>query len=248
MARELEQKHKDAQALAHGDKVKGLEAERDGLKNRILELSLEKNTFNEALVEAQPAVLSKAQLLSTANDAIKDLNLKLEGLEGALEEAKTREGALTQCLAEEKQLRANEAANLKDQVDGEKHWVGRLVAVANRITEQLANMKMSDVKYAPEPNLSPNAGLTIFFESVLRALERLHSNRASSLADEARMLCQGAMTKVLTKLVHWNPNLDFDASLDSLPGDMDLAVLEERIEPVLSRISMIQRLEGQRQD
>ena len=42
--------------------------------------------------------------------------------------------------------------------------------------------------------------LTLFFEGVLGALERLDSNRASSLANESQMICQGAMTKVLTKL------------------------------------------------
>ena len=56
------------------------------------------------------------------------------------------------------------------------------------------------------------------------------------------------MTKVLTKLAYWNPNLDFDAVLDSLPEDADLMVLEERIEPIISRVGGIQRVEGQRQD
>ena len=91
-----------------------MEAERDGLAKRASKLSSEKNMLNEALVEVQSEVLSRAEQLSTANDTIKDLKLKLEGLEGALEEAKTREGTLTQCLAEEEQLRANVAANLKD--------------------------------------------------------------------------------------------------------------------------------------
>ena len=39
------------------------------------------------------------------------------------------------------------------------------------------------------------------------------------------------MTKVLTKVAHWNPKLDFDAALESLPEDADLAVLKERIDP-----------------
>ena len=56
------------------------------------------------------------------------------------------------------------------------------------------------------------------------------------------------MTKVLTKVVHWNPNLDFDAALESLPEDADLATLEERIKPITSRIDGIQRVEGQRRD
>ena len=102
--------------------------------------------------------------------------------------------------------------------------------------------------YTPERNVSPNAKLTLFFEGVFGALEQLHSNRAASLAGEARRLCRGAMTKVLTKVAHWKPNLDFDAALESLPEDVDLAVLKERIKPIISRIDGIQRVEGQRLD
>ena len=79
-------------------------------------------------------------------------------------------------------------------------------------------------------------------------MEQLHSNRAASLADESRKLYQGAMTKVLTKKVHWNPDLDFDASLDSLPEGVDLAALRERIKPVISHIGGIQWIEGQHRD
>ena len=68
------------------------------------------------------------------------------------------------------------------------------------------------------------------------------------MANESRILCQGAMTKVLTKLAYWNPDLDFDAVLDSLPGDADLSGVKERIEPIISRVGEIQRLEGQRRD
>ena len=68
------------------------------------------------------------------------------------------------------------------------------------------------------------------------SLKRLHSNRASSLADEARMLCQGAMTKVLTKVAYWNPTLDFNTVLESLPEGTDLAPLMERIKPIISRV------------
>ena len=54
------------------------------------------------------------------------------------------------------------------------------------------------------------------------------------------------MTKVLTKVAYWNPNLDLDAALESLPDGVDLAPLRERIEPVISGIDKIQRVEGQR--
>ena len=104
------------------------------------------------------------------------------------------------------------------------------------------------MRYTPKRNTSPNTKLTIFFEGVLGALEQLHSNRAASLADEARRLCRGAMTKVLTKVAHWNPNLDFDAALESLPEGTDLAPLKEHIKPIISLIDRIQRVEGQRRD
>ena len=90
---ELEQRHKealDAQALSHACKVKELEVEWDGLKDQALKLAEEKDMLNGALVEAQGAVLGKAERLSKANDSIKDLKLKLEGLEGMLSEAKAR--------------------------------------------------------------------------------------------------------------------------------------------------------------
>ena len=115
-------------------------------------------------------VLDKAGQLSEANNSIKDLKLKLEGLEGMLSESKAREETLAKDLENEKQLRKNEAANRKDFVEGENRWIGRLEGVADGITMQLATMGMPNVRYTPERNASPNAKLTIFFEDVLGAL------------------------------------------------------------------------------
>ena len=56
------------------------------------------------------------------------------------------------------------------------------------------------------------------------------------------------MTKVLTKVAYWYPDLDFDAALESLPEGTDLAPLRERIEPIISRVGGILRVEGQRRD
>ena len=52
----------------------------------------------------------------------------------------------------------------------------RRVNVAGRLTAQLAAMGLPDVRYSQEPNVSPNARLTLFFKGVLGALERLRSN------------------------------------------------------------------------
>ena len=176
-----------------------LEAERDGLKEQALKLSQEKNTLNSALTEAQGTAFSRAGELSEANNSIKDLKLKLEGLEKMLSEARAREGTLTKNLEAEKQLRKNEALNF---MHGENCWLDRLATIANQAAAQLATMGMPDVRYSPERNVSASDSLTLFFEKVVGALERLHANRAASLADEARRLCQGAMTKVLTKVAY----------------------------------------------
>ena len=108
--------------------------ERDRLKNKVLALSKEKDTLNSALTEAQGVVLSRAGELSEANNSIKDLKLKLEGLEEMLSEAKAREETLAKDLEAEKLQRKNEAANHKDFVEGENRWISRLEDVAGRIT------------------------------------------------------------------------------------------------------------------
>nr|XP_020151905.1 translation initiation factor IF-2-like [Aegilops tauschii subsp. strangulata] len=109
----------DAQALAHAGKVKELETEHDGLKEQALKVAKEKDTLNGALVEAEGTVLGKAEELSKANDSIKDLKLKLEGLEGTLSEVRAREGTLTKNLEKERQPRKYETANHEDFVKGE---------------------------------------------------------------------------------------------------------------------------------
>ena len=127
-------------------------------------------------------------------------------------------------------------------------WISRLIDVGERLTTQLAVMGMPNFRYSPEANISPNARLTLFFEGVLEALEQLHSNRAAYLANEAWRLCRGALTKVLTKVAFWKTSVDFGNALESLPEDADLTVLEERIEPIISRVNRVKRVEGQRRD
>nr|XP_020184668.1 lamin-C-like [Aegilops tauschii subsp. strangulata] len=231
---ELEQKHKDAlNALALG-KVKEMELERDGLNKEVLELMEGRDTANHALADARAAVSDKAKLLSEANDSTNDLKLKVDGLEGTLSEVRAREGTLTKALETEKRLWSDNATAHKEYVGSVNLWISRLVDVAGRLTAQLAAMGLPDVRYSQEPNVSPNARLTLFFEGVLEALERLRSNQAVYLANESRRLCQCALTKVLTKVAFWNPSIDFADALEILPEDADLTALEEHIEPIIS--------------
>ena len=217
----------------------------DELKEQALKLSNEKSTLNSALVEAQGAVISRAGELSETKNSARDLQLKLEKM---LSESRAREETLTRSLEEEKQLRANEAASHQDYVAGENRWISRLEEVAGRVTSQLATMGMPNVRYAPERSGTVNTKLTLFFEGVLGALAYLHSNRTATLAEVARRLCRRVVTKVLTKMAYWNPDLDFAAAMKSLPDGADLTVLKERIKPITDCIDEIKRVEGQRRD
>ena len=116
-------------------------------------------------------VVRKARELSEAKNSIKDLKMKLEGLEKVLSEATTREGTLAKELEAEEQLRENEGLNFADHVAGEDRWLDRLATVANQAAVQLAIMGMPDVRYVPERSVSANCSLTMFFEKVVGALE-----------------------------------------------------------------------------
>ena len=120
--------------------------------------------------------------------------------------------------------------------------------VAEKLTVQMSAMGMPSFRFSHEMNMTDSARLTLFFKHVLDALKLLHSKRETYLAEESRKLCRGALTKVLTKVAHWNPSVDFAQALDSLPEDVDRQALEERIEPIISCVSGVTRLEGQRRD
>lgn len=169
-------------------------------------------------------------------------------MEGTLSEVRAHEETLNKDLESERQLRKDDAAAHKDYVDSVNLWIGRLIDVAGKLTTQLAVMGMPDVRYSQETNISPNVRLTLFFERILDALEQLRSNQATYLANEARRLYRGALTKVLTKVAFWNPCVDFANALKSLPEDGDLMALEERIEPIMSCVDRVKRVEDQRQD
>ena len=95
-------------------------------------------------------------------------------------------------------------------------------------------MGMPIFRFSHEVNVTDSARLTLFFEGVFDALKLLHSNRVTYLAEEAWKLCRGALTKVLTKVAYWNPNVDFAKALNSLSEGANLQALEECIEPIIS--------------
>nr|XP_040256129.1 formin-A-like [Aegilops tauschii subsp. strangulata] len=142
------------QAQVQAGKVKELETERDGPKDQALKLAKEKDTLNGALIEAQGTVLGKAEMLSKANDSIKDLKLKLEGLEEMLSGARAWEETLTKDLEKERQLRRNVAANHEDYVKGENLWISRLEVIAGRITTKPAAMGMPNLHPPPPQDTS----------------------------------------------------------------------------------------------
>nr|XP_020159960.1 uncharacterized protein LOC109745233 [Aegilops tauschii subsp. strangulata] len=210
--------HEEALATTlHGkdEEVKELELEQEELKKVASELTKERDTANRYLADAQATASDKAKLLSEANDSINDLKLKLDGLEGKLSEAGAREETLNKVLEDEKQLRRNDAAEHEEYAKGINLWISRLVDVADRITTKLAAMGMPNVRYFQEPNVSPNARLTLFFEGVLGALEQLRSNRATFLPNEAWKLCRGALTKMIVAVADGTRARLIDAAFSS---------------------------------
>jgi len=109
-------------------------------------------------------------------------------------------------------------------------------------------MGMPNFRFSHEARVAESARLSEFFERVLDALKLLQSTRVAYLAEESWQLCRDALIKVLTKVAHWNPSVDFAEVLDSLPEDVNCQALEERIEPIISCASGVARLEGQRRD
>ena len=53
---------------------------------------------------------------------------------------------------------------------------------------------------------------------------------------------------MLTKVAFWNPGVDFADALESLPEGTDFTTLGERIEPIISCVDGVKRVEGQRRD
>lgn len=176
------------------------------------------------MAKMQTTISNKTKLLSKANESIDGLMLKLDSQEKMLSESQ----ALEQILA--------------------KLWTSHLVDVAEKITTQLTDMGMPNFRFSREANMAESARPSLFFERVLDALKLLQSTRASYLAVESRQLCRDALIKVLANVAHWNPNIDFAQALDSLPEDVDRQLLEEHVEPIISCVSGVARLEGQHRD
>nr|XP_040253716.1 myosin heavy chain, embryonic smooth muscle isoform-like [Aegilops tauschii subsp. strangulata] len=202
----------------------------------------------QALVHA-----SKVKELEVERDRLKDQTLKLA------EEKDTLNAALTEAqgavLGKAEQLsKANDSVkDLKLKLEALEGMFSGAKAREGTLAKELETEKqLRKVEAATHKDFVDGQNRWIGrledVAVVLGALEQLKSNWESSLADESRLICRGAMTKVLTKLAFWNPDLDFDAALDSLPGDADLSGIEERIEPVISRFGGILRVEGQRRE
>ena len=196
----------------------------------------------------QTTISDKTKLLSKANESIDDLKLKLDSQEKMLSESHACEQILAKDLADEQLLLWTAASSHNKLVESMKLWTSHLVDVAEKITTQLTAMGMPIFRFSHETCVAESARLSEFFERVLDALKLLQSTRVAYLAEESWQLCWDALIKVLTKVAHWNPSVDFAQALDSLLEDIDHQALEERIEPIISHVSGVARLEGQHRD
>ena len=127
-------------------------------------------------------------------------------------------------------------------------WTERLVDVAEKLAAQLSTMGLQGFRYSSDDRVSTSARLTMFFDRVLEALEQLHSNRTTHLANESRKLCRAVLRKVLVKVVHKNPGINLTNVLDRLPKDVDIKALDELVAAIVERISKVKRVEGDHRD
>jgi hypothetical protein len=226
--------------------VEKLEAELEKHRKEVSTLKSDRDKTVYTLVELQVTISDKTKLLSEANDSIADLKLKLTTLEESLKGSRAREKTLAKDLKDEKLLLASAAATHNDFVEGVNLWTKCLIDAAEGLTMQLSIMGMLNFRFSHDRGISESAMLTMFFEAVLEALNLLHSNRATQLANESHKLCRGVLLKVLTKVAYRNPSLDLGQ--DSLPMDADRRALEELVAPIVSMVDQVKRVEGQRRD
>ena len=238
----------EATRIELAGKVEKLEADLVDLTKEISTLKDDREKALYDLAEMQTTISDKTKLLSKVNKFIDDLKLKLDSQEKMLSESKAREQLLAKDLADKQLLLRTAASSHNKLVESTKLWTSHLVDVAEKLTAQLTAMGMPNFRFSHEARVAESARLSEFFERVLAALKLLQSTRAAYLAEESRQLCRDALIKVLTKVAHWNPSVDFAQALDSLPEDVDRQALEEHIEPIISCVNGVVRLEGQRWD
>ena len=68
-----------------------------------------------------------------------------------------------------------------------------LVDAAAAIDKELAQLGMEDFGYYSDEHLQPSSKLSLFFEGVATALQRLRERIPKQLADELRRICAGAL-------------------------------------------------------
>ena len=71
-----------------------------------------------------------------------------------------------------------------------EHWTEGLVDAAAAIDKELAQLGMEDFGYSFDEHLQPSAKLSLFFEGVATALQRLREKIPKQLADESRKICE----------------------------------------------------------
>nr|XP_020182875.1 translation initiation factor IF-2-like [Aegilops tauschii subsp. strangulata] len=163
---------------------------------------------------------------------VKELEAERDGLKGQALRLAEEKDTLNSALTEAQSAILDKAEQLSKANDSIKDLTLKLEALEEMLSEakaregtlakeleterQLRKDEAAIHKdFVDERSGSTRAKLTLFFEVVLGALEQLKSNRESTLADESRRMCLGAMTKVLTKLAFRYPDLDFNDAVDT---------------------------------
>lgn len=150
-------------------KVAKLEEDLAGNRKELLTLQESAQKAAHTLGDLQTQLSAKSHELSQAVDAKEDLKQKLSTLEEHLEGAKAKEKILSKDLKEKAAFAG--AENSFNMLKGSLQlWTNRLVEAAEQLNAQLAVMGLPEYSYSPDDHEAASAGLTLFFEGLVKAL------------------------------------------------------------------------------
>jgi hypothetical protein len=75
-------------------------------------------------------------------------------------------------------------------------------------------------------------------------LNTYHEDRAASFANESQKFSRDVLYKVLTKVVHRNPNINLFGAFKSLPEDTDITAFDKVVTPIADKVLEIRRHQG----
>ena len=189
------------------------------------------------LTDLRASLRSKDGEIKTLADAKTDLQGKLAGLESTLEAANIKTRLLSIDLEETKRSQKAAEQNMAQLEKSIADWTAKLVGIAERLSAQLAVMDVGTWSFNMDSNQAVSTTLSLFFEGLLAALDAYHKGRAKKFADESRILVRNVVLRILSKVVHYNPDVDMSNIFKKLPDGPELEAARQAVTPIADKVA-----------